>query len=252
MDFLEQMFDWYAKYGFKGLISVIISFFALNLIIIYSKKTMLMFSKRFRERTLNKLKAKFEVNRKKLTNHLLFDKFEYLIHVRIPKMKINCPLRKKIFTEILTFKMKAFENHFKALIADPELLKYDNQKLCQEIITCMGEAELDWQRKSIENDIPEEVILKLYEEISQIKDFSEKYIRNICYYKTCNSSNWEKMDIIMNHLWNMEEYIIGELEKILDELNGTISNIKTEQFECSKCFPCKAFVQSHEKHHYQN
>ena len=80
---------------------------------------------------------------------------------------------------------------------------------------------------------------------------SEKYIRNICFYKTCNSSNWEKMDIIMNHLWNMEEYIIGELEKILDELNGTISNIKTEKIQCFKCYPCKAFVQSHEttKHH---
>ena len=50
----------------------------------------------------------------------------------------------------------------------------------------------------------------------------------------------------MNHLWNMEEYIIGELEKVLDELNGTISNIKTEKFKCQKCEPCKAFVQSHE------
>ena len=72
--------------------------------------------------------------------------------------------------------------------------------------------------------------------------------KNICYYKTCNSSNWEKMDIIMNHLWNMEEYIIGELEKVLDELNGTVSSIKTEQFECQGCYPCKAFIQPHEKH----
>ena len=249
MDLMDQMFEWYSQYGLKGLVSVIGSVFALNLIVIYSKKTMLMFSKRFRERTINKLKAKFEVNRKKLTNHLLFDKFEYLVHVRIPQMKINCPLRKKIFTEILTYKMKAFENHFKSLIADPEILKYDNQKLCQEIILAIGEAELEWKNKSIEDDIPEEVISKLYDEISQIKEFSEKYVRNICYYKTCNSSNWEKLDIIMNHLWNMEEYIIGELEKILDELNGTISNIKTEKFECFRCHPCRAFVQAHEKQH---
>ena len=251
MDFIDQLFKWYAQYGVSGLISVIGAFFAFNLVIIYSKKTMMMFSKRFRERTLNKLKAKFEINRKKLTNHLLFDKFEYLIHVRIPKMRINCPLRKKIFTEILTFKMLAFKNHFKSLISDPELLKYDNQKLCQEIITAIGEAELEWQDKAIECQIPPEVISKLYEEISQIKEFSEKYIRNICYYKTCSSSNWEKMDIIMNHLWNMEEYIIGELEKVLDELNGTISNIKTDKFECQQCYPCKAFVQPHETNHHQ-
>ena len=248
MDFVNQLFKWYEQYGFTGLISVVAAFFGFNLVVIFSKKTMLMFSKRFRERTLKKLKSRFEVNRKKLTNHLLFDKFEYLIHVRIQKMKINCPLRKKIFTEILTYKMKAFENHFKNLISDPELLKYDNQKLCQEIITAMGSAELEWQDKALESEIPGEVITKLYEEISQIKEFSEKYIKNICYYKTCNSSNWEKMDIIMNHLWNMEEYIIGELEKVLDELNGTVSNIKTEQFECQSCYPCKAFIQPHEKH----
>ena len=246
MEFIEQVFKWYEQYGFKGLMSVIVAIFAFNIVIFYSKKAILMFSKRFRERALRRLKSKFEINRNKLNNHLLFDKFEYLIHVRIPKMKINCPLRKKIFTEMLIFKMQAFDNHFKNLISDPDLLKYDNQKLCQEVITAIGESELEWQRKSMENKIPEVVIHKLYEEITQIKEFSEKYVRNICYYKTCNSSNLEKMDIIMNHLWNMEEYIIGELEKVLDELNGTISNIKTDKFKCQKCEPCKAFVQSHE------
>ena len=246
MEFIQQVFNWYEQYGFKGLMSVIFAIFAFNMVFIFSKKAFLMCSKRFRERTLRRLKAKFDINKSKLSNHLLFDKFEYLIHVRIPKMKINCPLRKKIFTEMLIFKMQSFKNHFKALIADPELLKYDNQKLCQEVITAIGESELEWQRKSMESKIPEVVIYKLYEEISQIKEFSEKYVRNICYYKTCNSSNWEKMDIIMNHLWNMEEYIIGELEKVLDELNGTISNIKTEKFKCQKCDECKAFVQCHE------
>lgn len=246
MEFINQLFKWYEQYGLKGLMSVILALFAFNIVIIFSKKTVMMFSKRYRERTLRKLKARFSVNRKKLTNHLLFDKFEYLIHVRIPQMKINCPLRKKIFSEMLTFKMQAFESKFKTLIADPELLKYDNQKLCQEVMSAIGESELQWKNKSLESKIPEVVISKLYDEISQIKEFSEKYIRNICYYKTCNSSNLEKMDIIMNHLWNMEEYIIGELEKVLDELNGTVSNIRTEKFKCQKCEPCKAFVQSHE------
>jgi hypothetical protein len=246
MELIQQIFKWYEQYGFKGLMSVIIAIFAFNLVIILSKRTILLFSRKFRERTIRKLKAKFEVNHNKLNNHLLFDKFDYLIHVRIPKMKINCPLRKKIFTEMLTFKMQSFENHFKSLIADPDLLKYDSQKLCQEVISAIGESELEWQKKSMEEKIPEVVISKLYEEINQIKEFSEKYVKNICYYKTCNSSNYEKMDIIMNHLWNMEEYIIGELEKVLDELNGTISNIKTEKFRCQKCDECKAFVQSHE------
>lgn len=246
MEFINQLFKWYEQYGLKGLMSVILALFAFNIVIIFSKKTVMMFSKRYRERALRKLKSRFSVNRKKLTNHLLFDKFEYLIHVRIPQMKINCPLRKKIFSEMLTFKMQAFESKFKTLIADPELLKYDNQKLCQEVMSAIGESELQWKNKSLESKIPEIVISKLYDEISQIKEFSEKYIRNICYYKTCNSSNLEKMDIIMNHLWNMEEYIIGELEKVLDELNGTVSNIRTEKFKCQKCEPCKAFVQSHE------
>jgi hypothetical protein len=237
---LEFLFEIYEKHGIMGFVSVAIGVAILFITWETSKKVASIMKNKIKVGEIFIFGKRIKYTRKRLKNHFFFEKYEHLIKHRIPQMNIKCPLRKKILSYILNVKLTAYRDNIKKLVDDPDIERYTEQHLQQEIDSVLNDSETYWKNKVIAVGIPQEVVDNLYVEIEQIKKLERKYVSNICFSPASEESNVEKLATVMSFMWSMEEYIVRELEKVLDNMNGTISNIKTKDFNCFECENCKA------------
>ena len=238
-EIIEFFITSYQNFGIQGILISFVAIFIFGILYEMAKQLGRKFGKE--KLFLNRI----IFNQDDLKKHILFDKCDYLIKFRIPQMKIACPLRKKLFTRLLILKIESYKKNINELIENPNLATFTPQKLFQEVTEMFGKINLEWQNKAMDYGIPAIVLEKLQDEIVQIKQFVSRYTESICFSSTAEESNIQKVATIMDFIWTIEEYIISELEKVLNDLNGTISNIRTAEFKCHNCKICKALHKSH-------
>lgn len=183
------------------------------------------------------LTASHKVN---LAKHPLFAKYQFLKNQRIKYIRCKCPLRKKIFTDLMLIRIDVYDRNLKSFIKRKDLdsltpieFKYAINELLLKIFS-------EWETLASQQDIPRVVIHKTVlaiEDVRYIVSELTDSISNSCY---SYDSNQHRTSAIFDVFNGVEEAIITKLEESLDQMNGEISGIKYKDIECLHCEHCQS------------
>ena len=141
-----------------------------------------------------------------ISKHPLFSKYRLLVNQRIKFLRCECPLRKKIFTDLMIIRIETYDKILKDFIKRDDINRLSVMEFQFTINELILKIFNEWEARAKEHGIPSVVIA---------------HFDNLC---------------------GLEEAMIVKLEMSLDSMNGEISNSKYQGIKCQKCEICQSKV----------
>lgn len=205
------------NYGLPGVILIIIALFLIKV------KNPCKY--------IGKIKKIFHIQQNTTPEQLLLSKLDYWIQFKIPNLKMKDAARQQIFRDVLKFKFNAF----RTMVKDVSSKINEDQvgsDIFQLIVFEFNEAIDEYEKKSIEYNIPEAVMVKYSDWQNPSYEYTIRAIELIC---TSNGygSNKTRLNAVYSLITAMMELTVAQAERTLTELNGQLSGVEYKGLICT-------------------
>lgn len=181
-------------------------------------------------------------NKSGLLRHPVFSKLKYLQEQRLKMLKCSCPLRKKIFGDLMIIRTRTMEQHLRDLVEDEELDKYTDGECQLKLLGTVYNIFIGWEDEARKEKIPEPVIVRFVDYVQDIREGIIAYVQSSTNSYSYFKNNYAKVYALLDIVSGFEELIIIRLELELKEMNGEISASEYKGIKCQHCNECKAPV----------
>lgn len=187
-------------------------------------------SESFRTRVSDALKRLIRFNRTDnhgytqddLKNHALFTRLRKYINYDIQHFKLGEPLREAIFKDFLLFKFTALQKHFENFLSKGDLTKMSDGLYKSRMLECVDEIIKTYERKAVEEGIPNIVIIKFNNWHRNRIEAVYDYISQVC-DDDLFESNIIKTRMIFDFIVHINNFTLIDAKKTLIHMNGELS-----------------------------
>lgn len=220
---IHYLLNQYSSMGFLGLFALCM--LAISSLILYDSGKMLS-----RKYIMRKWKGRLPHPR----DHRVFKSIDLMIDLRIPAMRIFCPLRKKIFAKLLRVLLFNLKAHLEK-IAGEDVNRMANEEFRNYwenvLIKIFASAEIEMK----EVGIPMLAIRKFREQNAVVEDILMRHMFMTCNTETIYDNNAEKSSVVLTGVELAIEAIMQAVERAIDTINGELSNVTFEGMSCQSC-----------------
>ena len=164
---------------------------------------------------------------------ILSSKLIYWLDFKLDNINIafNDACRTRIFTDVLKFWFQATkDNIFK--LSEDGVNNLSPAELYNEILVVLGTIRYQFEKRCIEEKVPEIVVKKFTKWLDKNLEFCIRHIELIC-YSDMYESNIKKIESVYYICISVLEITITEAEKTLKDINGELNG--TEYKGCVCC-----------------
>ena len=172
----------------------------------------------------------------KLSKHVVFSKLDTLLNYRISNIHIICPLRSKIFTDLLTYRVTAVRDVLMDFVkADVDAMAQADFR--QAVADRLQAIEYAWTAKSLKEGIPAVALDRFKEYNSKWANTLDEIILDQCLVTTAYQHNSDRLDSILDMIGSFEVHCFSDVEKALASINGELSGAVYKGAQCFNCTP---------------
>ena len=230
-ELIQGAMDVYRSFGLAGIL-LFVAFVALAFVCV---KVLDVVVKKFGESKFVERLPFLRKHARKMTprDHTIFKKYDVLLD-RIPHARIHCPLRKRIFTRLLTIRVEThkrqleeFVEHFDASV------DHDAFKISISVLLTRSHSTL--ARNLADAAIPQIVIRGFDAKIHDIKLLGEALVFDVCDSVRFYEDNGDKLNTIFEILATLESCVVVTVERFMDEMNGELNGTEFDGVRCTNC-----------------
>lgn len=182
----------------------------------------------------------FKLKKISIAKHPIFTKYHFLMNQRIKHLRCHCPLRKKIFTDLMLARIEAYNSNLKEFVKREDInnlsiieFQYTMNELLLKIFT-------EWETNVHQQEIPAVIIGKFLKAIEDTRRLIVALTESISSSSYSYENNLFRLSAIFDVFNGLEEAIIAQLEESLDQMNGEISNTEYKGVTCMHCIHCQS------------
>lgn len=183
----------------------------------------------------------------KLSNHVIFHKLDTLLKYRVTSMNIACPLRNKMFSDLLEARITAVRVTL-ADMARSEVNGLSAADFRQAMAERLQAIAFMWSSKAVKDGIPLVAIERFKKENDKWAHVLDAVILDQCLVTTIYQTNSERLDTIFDMVGSFEIHCFSDVERVVAQLNGEISACIYKGLTCSNCSPDCEFKAGKFKH----
>lgn len=226
---VQENYDWFiASFAVIG----------VTIITTFTKTVSGIFGKHLQDSILQR--SFFKLKKINIAKHPIFTKYHFLINQRIKHLRCHCPLRKKIFTDLMLARIESYDHNLKEFVKREDInslsvveFQYTMNELLLKIFT-------EWEANVHQQEIPAVIIGKFLEAIDDTRRLIVALTESISGSYYSYENNLFRVSAIFDVFNGLEEVIITQLEESLDQMNGEISNTEYKGTVCMHCVHCQS------------
>lgn len=208
------------------------------IVTVFAKGIVSALGKHLQESILHK--GVFSLRKINIENHPIFSKYRYLLNQRLKHIVCRCPLRKKIFIDLMLIRVETYDRMIKEFVKRKDL----NQLSVTEFLYATNELVLsiisEWEDTARNKGIPEVVIRKFDEQTNDTRNALKQFMQAVANSTYSYQDNISRMSAILDMLSGYEEAILIKLEESMALLNGEISESSYKGLTCLNCVNCQS------------
>lgn len=174
-----------------------------------------------------------------LKKHPLFSKLEFLREKRIKFLKCQCPLRRKIFGDLMVIRIKAMEFILSDFVKQ-DLSQYSDADFQFKLSSMIYDIFLKWEEDAKKEGIPSIIVTRFIDVVQDIRDGIVSYIQTSSNSYSNFKNNYVKMYSLLDIISGFEELLMIRIELELDDMNGEISSCEYKGNKCQHCSHCQS------------
>lgn len=172
-----------------------------------------------------------------LKKHQTFIDLDFLIKHKLNTVKTNCPIRKKIYIDIMYDKITCLKQELENFIKE-DLNKFTQHEFHLKVQSVLDDARIKSNNDLIVKGIPQFVLDSINYKFNFFHQIYKNNIKIICYNEYLYPNNTARMCAILDCINTAIQGYMNLLEWSLAEFNGDIKKLKYGGTVCKKCQVC--------------
>lgn len=185
-------------------------------------------------------KKLIKIDKASLLNHALFKKYHFFITQRLKHLHCLCILRKKIFADLLTIRLKTFDEKIREFLETEDLGKMSPSDFQFKTSELLYTIYSTWEESAAKQEIPAVVIDTFRQNMEPIRQTMDSFINTAPSSYYTYESSYARLNALFDMMCGFEELVLMELEQTLDNMNGEISGCTYRGFSCQHCEVCQS------------
>lgn len=231
---LKDIIEVFEKYGFKGLVFVLIISLVFLLIKsswfsgLLSKITDLVIENFTKKKTSKEIKVK-GIEESDILNHDIFNYIDFWIYSKIPTFQFSTEYRTVVFRKYLTIFLKKHKENIKKYVEDKNFEQMTDAELWTSLLKLINDIIYDYEREMESIGIPKVVIEKMKVKNNDTISLTIDLIEGVCNSQFYNSEgNFLKIYSILNIVLSILENTITHSEQICNSINGQLKGMSMD------------------------
>lgn len=231
---LKDIIEVFEKYGFKGLVFVLI----ISLVFLFiksswfsgllSKITDLVIENFTKKKTSKEIKVK-GIEESDILNHDIFNYIDFWIYSKIPTFQFSTEYRTVVFRKYLTIFLKKHKENIKKYVEDKNFEQMTDAELWTSLLKLINDIIYDYEREMESIGIPKVVIEKMKVKNNDTISLTIDLIEGVCNSQFYNSEgNFLKIYSILNIVLSILENTITHSEQICNSINGQLKGMSMD------------------------
>jgi|694.fasta_scaffold74210_7 hypothetical protein len=168
-----------------------------------------------------------------MRNHPFFSTIDYLIDVKIPGIHFKSGFKKTVFTDILTFKLRASQEVFRTFVANESNLSVDSIEFRNHVTKAIKDSYNRFTTDCERAAVPPIVIESFNSWVNPLTRFLFSTVENVCDSKMYEL-NVDKLNAILSINLAVFDEMISNIELYLDEINGDFNELVYRGIKCEE------------------
>lgn len=168
-----------------------------------------------------------------MKNHPFFSTMDYLIDVKIPSILFKSQFKRVVFTDILTYLVRASQVVFKDFVANDSNFDTGHLEFRNNITKAMNQCHQRFVSDCEGSMIPREVMDSFHVWASPLTRFLFSATDNICQSKMYET-NVDKTNTLLSINLAIYDEMISNIELYLEELNGDFVGLVYKGIKCEE------------------
>ena len=228
---LKDIIEVFEKYGFKGLVFVLIISLVFLLIKsswfsgLLSKITDLVIENFMKKKTSKEIKVK-GIEESDILNHDIFNYIDFWMYSKVPTFQFSTEYRTVVFRKYLTIFLKKHKENIKKYVEDKNFEQMTDAELWTSLLKLINDIIYDYEREMESIGIPKVVIEKMKIKNNDTISLTIDLIEGVCNSQFYNSEgNFLKIYSILNIVLSILENTITNSEQICNSINGQLKGM---------------------------
>ena len=227
----KDVMDVFTKYGFKGVLVIILVFALYKLINsdwLGSKLTKLSvsFIEKFMKRETKDVSKIRKITNSDIVNHDIFNYIDFWTYSMVPTLRFSTDYRTAVFRKYLTIYLKSYKSNISKFVTSKEYESMDEPQIIKTFLNLINMIVYDYEREFIVAGIPTIVIERMKIKNNDNILLTIDLVEGVCsshFYDSEN--NLLKVYSILNILMTMLESTISNSESICNGINGALKGM---------------------------
>jgi len=174
-----------------------------------------------------------------------FIRLKTLVDCGVPSMRIECPLRKKVFSHILAVQITILREAMLEMAKDKTLMASPRPDFKNVMEYKFSKAFSAVRDKFEEDGVPRvayakfDMVFKPYEELAM------RYISQVCESERVFDCNQERMVVVADFMSTLLVLSLTTVEGVISTLNGEMSRVEFRKYKCEQCSDKCPFIVKH-------
>jgi hypothetical protein len=208
---------------------------ALEIVILITVIGLLAFSRTLGTRIAETIQLKWGNNARKLRDlksHPLFNQINTWREITIKNINYECPLREKLFTDMLDIKLKCLYGEIEETISKSDYFDSDIDTFRTIWTNFQPRVRLNWKQSCEEEGVFGDMIRRMDEIYEEKADVIQRLIISVC-RDDSKKTIFEKTKTILDiHRAVYYSLLSHTLEDILKSINGELNKREYKGFGC--------------------
>ncbi len=227
----KDVMDVFTKYGFKGVLVIILVFALYKLINsdwLGSKLTKLSvsFIEKFMKRETKDVSKIRKITNSDIVNHDIFNYIDFWTYSMVPTLRFSTDYRTAVFRKYLTIYLKSYKSNISKFVTSKEYESMDEPQIIKTFLNLINMIVYDYEREFIVAGIPTIVIERMKIKNNDNILLTIDLVEGVCsshFYDSEN--NLLKVYSILNILMTILESTISNSESICNGINGALKGM---------------------------
>ena len=162
-------------------------------------------------------------------------KMKTIMDFGVPSMRVECPLRKHVFSHILSVQMGELRQAMVILVSDKPAMARHRREFKDMLEYVLKATFASVERKFERDGVPKIAYTRFLDIYSPYKDFLIGYAGQICESEIVFDSNEERMLAVLDFMASMFLASLTAVEKVIGMVNGEMSRVEFQGRRCERC-----------------
>jgi hypothetical protein len=158
-----------------------------------------------------------------IRNHDIFNYIDFWMYSKVPTLEFSSEYRTQVFRRYITIYLKSYKNGLNDMILKGEYKEMDESKLKKSILTTINLIIFDYEKRCLEEGIPELIISKMKVKNNENIELALDIINSIIGSNFYNDqNNYLKLYSVLNIFSSILDGVISKSETVCNSINGQL------------------------------